>query len=527
MAANPPRSSLTFKSRSRESERGGAFSWLVSALLMGCSATSSHGPTGGSGATAATGGASSGTAGTPAFGGNVTMTNDLHRCAAGDTSLRCRKVDCPADSAPSTTSVSGIVYDPAGRVPLYNAVVYVADPATQLKPLGQGAQCESCSAHFPASATAVTLSKSDGSFRLTDMPTGAHVPLIVQLGKWRRVVEIPFVAPCTDTQLPKELTRLPRNSTEGDLPKIAVTTGGSDALECLLKKIGVDTAEFTPDSGPGRVNLFQGYRASKTIDVGGSSQPLRTAEDLWSSSDKMLDYDMILMGCEGEGSLWKDPEDVVPTDPPPLPRPPAMQLEVRKYADLGGRIFGSHWHHRWINSDDTTPEDPYPPVAAFSRSAQGLGDDEISVSVDATFPKGIAFRDWLMNVGASTQPGLLALKGAEHSVDSVDAQLARRWIYGTDARGVAGTNRVPEMVQYFSFTTPVGAAECGRMVFSDLHVSFGGGDDADTAFPKRCDASPDSELSDQEKALEFMIFDLSSCIQKEDDEVSSPITVVK
>jgi hypothetical protein len=130
-------------------------------------------------------------------------------------------------------------------------------------------------------------------------------------------------------------------------------------------------------------------------------------------------------------------------------------------------------------------------------------------------------------VGASANPGELVLKEAEHSVDSVDSDLARRWIYGTDPEGIADTTRVPEMVQYFSFTTPVGAPECGRMVFSDLHVSFGGGDDADTPFPDRCNASPDGELSPQEKALEFMIFDLSSCIQKEDDQVSSPITVVK
>lgn len=513
---------MTPRRSARERARRAAWGWLASGLLLGCSATSSEHPKG-AGATSAAGGTAT-TAGTPSFGGDVTMTSDFHRCPAGDTGLKCRKVDCPADSSPSTTSVSGVVYDPAGRVPLYNAVVYVAEPDT-LQPLHRGAQCESCSAHFPPSATAVTLTKSDGSFRLTDMPTGSKVPLIVQLGKWRRVVSIPRVAPCTDTQLPAELTRLPRNSSEGDLPRIAVTTGGSDALECLLKKIGVDVGEFTPDSGPGRVNLFQGYRASRTIDVDGTSQPLRTAEDLWSSADQMLDYDMILMGCEGEGSLWKDPEDVVPTDPPPLPRPPAMQLEVRKYADLGGRIFGSHWHHRWINSDDTTPDDPYPPVASFARSAQGL--DDLSVFVDSTFPKGLAFRDWLVNVKASTKPGELALTEVEHSVDSIDPALARRWIYGTDPEGVAGTNRVADMVQYFSFTTPVGAPECGRMVFSDLHVSIGGGKDAAKPFPERCDSSPDSELSPQEKALEFMIFDLSSCIQKEDDEVSSPITVVK
>jgi hypothetical protein len=324
---------------------------------------------------------------------------------------------------------------------------------------------------------------------------------------------------------------LPRNSTEGHLPKIAVTVGGSDALECLLKKIGVDVAEFTPDSGPGRVNLFAGYRAAKTINVDGSSQPLSTAEDLWASSDRMLAYDMILMGCEGEGSLWK-PEPT-PETPPPLPRPVSMQLEVRKYADLGGRIFGSHWHHRWINSDDTTPDNPYPPagppIASFAKSAMGLKEDLV-VSVDSSFPKGAAFSEWLLKVGASTKAGALTLTGVEHSVDSVNPDLARRWIYGTDKLGVAGTNRVPEMVQYFSFTTPVSApAECGRMVFSDVHVSFGGNGEGKLSdpFPNRCDASPDSELTAQEKALEFMIFDLSSCIQKEDDEVSSPVTIVK
>jgi hypothetical protein len=362
------------------------------------------------------------------------------------------------------------------------------------------------------------------------MPVGKDVPLVIQVGKWRRVVKIDEVAPCTDTPLPPDKTRLPRNSTEGHLPKIAVTVGGSDALECLLKKIGIDVAEFTPDRGAGRVNLFAGYRAAKTMVVNGSSQPLSNAEDLWASSDRMLAYDMILMGCEGEGSLWK-PVPTVKT-PPPLPRPVSMQLEVRKYADLGGRIFGSHWHHRWINSDDTTPDNPYPvagpPVASFAKSSGAVPD--LTVSVDTSFPKGVAFNEWLLNVGASTKAGQLWLQGVEHTVDSVDPTFVRRWIYGTDEAALEdGSSRLPDMVQYFSFTTPVGAPECGRMVFSDVHVSFGGKGEGKPSdpFPQRCDASPDSKLLAQEKALEFMIFDLSSCIQKEEDEVSSPITIVK
>ncbi len=483
------------------------------ALLLGaCSAKSiEHTTTGGAGSSGGTGGVVLG-----GLGGNV--SRPPAHCKAG--TLQCQQVECPADSVPSTTSVSGTVYDPAGRVPLYNAVVYVAEEA-DLPELNGRAQCESCSAHFPnKNVWSVTLSKPDGTFLLTDVPVGDEIPIVIQLGKWRRVLRVK-VAPCTNTPLSAADTHLPRNSSEGSLPKIAVTTGGSDALECLVKKIGVDLSEFTPDSGSGHVHLFSGFAAAKTMTDAGKSVPLRPAEELWADSQRMLDYDMMLMGCEGDDNLW-GPEADLPSGA--LPRPVAMQLEVRKYADLGGRIFGSHWHHRWINSDETTPDNPYPKVASFAESAHDVGD--VSVSVDDSFPKGAAFRDWLVNVKASTTPGQLAVVKAEHSVDSVEP-VARRWIFGTDPGGKVGSNRIPDMVQYFSFTTPVGKDECGRMVFSDVHVSFGGKPYNDTPFPERCDVSPDSELSPQEKALEFMIFDLSSCIQKEEDTPSAPITVVK
>lgn len=493
-------------------QRDDANRWLIALLgfcLTGaCSTNTLDAPSGAGGSGGVVLGGLGGSASAP-----------TRSCHAG--TWDCQKVDCPADSVPSTTSISGVVYDPAGRVPLYNAVVYVAQEES-LPQLGTSAACESCSANFPTeNVWSVTLSKADGSFRLTDVPAGKQVPVVIQLGKWRRLLHVD-VPPCTNTPLPAELTRLPRNASEGNLPKIAVTTGGSDALECLVQKIGVDLSEFTPDNGDGHVHLFSGFAAAKSMNVDGKSQALRPAEELWANSQRMLDYDMMLMGCEGDDNLW-GPEADLPSGA--LPRPVSMQLEVRKYADLGGRIFGSHWHHRWINSDDTTPDAPYPLVAHFAKSAKDIGD--VTVAVDDTFPKGAAFRDWLVNVKASATPGELAVVKAEHSVDSVDSALARRWIYGTDPGGKVGGSRVPDMVQYFSFTTPVGEPECGRMVFSDVHVSFGGGDDAATPFPERCDASPDSELSAQEKALEFMIFDLSSCIQKEDADVSAPITVVK
>ena len=92
--------------------------------------------------------------------------------------------------------------------------------------------------------------------------------------------------------------------------------------------------------------------------------------------------------------------------------------------------------------------------------------------------------------------------------------VAQQWIYGTD------TQNSKPMVQYFSFNTPVGAQECGRMVFSDVHVSAGAGTDGGKApFPSGCVSQ---DLSPQEQALEFMIFDLSSCVQPDTAPVEPP-----
>jgi hypothetical protein len=67
--------------------------------------------------------------------------------------------------------------------------------------------------------------------------------------------------------------------------------------------------------------------------------------------------------------------------------------------------------------------------------------------------------------------------------------------------------------RYLSFNEPVGqppATQCGRAVFSDVHLS--GSSDA-SQFPNECSLGTDAAHAINEKALEFLFFDLSSCVQ--------------
>lgn len=67
-------------------------------------------------------------------------------------------------------------------------------------------------------------------------------------------------------------------------------------------------------------------------------------------------------------------------------------------------------------------------------------------------------------------------------------------------------------IQLLTFNTPVDAPEaeqCGRVVFSQFHVAQGTNTANDNQFPSACDDAP---MTPQEKALEFMLFDLSACV---------------
>ena len=156
---------------------------------------------------------------TPRAASSAAMTGAFPRPARAAAS----GATCPPGC---TTSLSGTVYDPAGRNPLYNVVVFVPnDPYGTLPPITPGTHsCNTCDVSI-GNYVAATTTDSHGNFTLTGVPATSHVPLVVQTGKWRREVFLPHVAACTNTPVAAANSRLPKNHTEGDLPQMAPSHG--------------------------------------------------------------------------------------------------------------------------------------------------------------------------------------------------------------------------------------------------------------------------------------------------------------
>jgi hypothetical protein len=399
----------------------------------------------------------------------------------------CKKGNCvqPICSGGSVTRLTGKVYDPAGKVPLPNVDVFV--PNMALADYTDGPACDTCA--MALSGAPVVRAKTDtmGNFTLgdssADVPVGSGIPLVIQVGRWRRQVTID-VAACADTPVVADMTRLPRNQSEGHLPRIALTTGGADALECLLRKIGISDSEFTPDSGSGRVNFFAGVDGTNKFNAALGGGAFTSVAPWWDDVNNLRKYDMILHSCEGTET--------------PKNKSAAALMALQQYADAGGRVFASHWHNYWFEHGPA----PWPTVAHFNHQADLA--IPFTATIDTSFERGMQMATWLMNVGGSTTFGQLVIRGAQHTIDTVGT--GRQWIYSTS----------PQSVQYLDATTPFQGQACGRVVLSDIHVSQGGSsateDDSDPnlAYPDGCRTT---DLSPQEKALEFMIFDLSSCVE--------------
>jgi hypothetical protein len=401
--------------------------------------------------------------------------------------LQCSEVDCSSKGlAADATTVTGNVYDPAGQNPVYNAIVYI--PNDPVKPFTSGVVCDKCGVLTTGNPVVSTLSDATGHFELRNAPAAKNVPLVIQIGKWRRQTMLASVNACSENPITdRNLTRLPANQSEGDLPQIALATGGCDAFECLLRKIGVADSEFTASTGPGRVHVYQGLNGMGMYQSAPST-------GLWSDVAAMKKYDLVINSCE----CAEHAEE----------KTAAMLQNHLDYTTAGGRVFDTHYNYFWVNHGPA----PLPNTATFAPGTPG--PDATTATVDTSFPKGDAFATWLVTAGASTVKGQIPITQAKYDVTGVNPP-STRWVFGS--------NGSTPNVFHYTFNTPVGAADdaqCGKVLFSDFHAAAGS-NFQQVPFPMECNGNP---LTPQEAALEFMLFDLSSCVQVETQPPVPPVT---
>jgi len=394
------------------------------------------------------------------------------------TNLCQKQVPC---NGGGNTSLSGVINDPAGKVPLYNVLVYV--PTAPVAPFVTGASCERCG-NVSGEPLVSTITDAAGKFRLDNVPVGADIPLVIQVGKWRRQITIPTVVACTNTPLDATLSRLPRNKAEGDLPQMALASGSADPFECLLTKMGLDVAEFTPDSAAGRVHYFR----ENGVDM---SPATPAASTLYSDPAKLKKYDIVFLPCEGVAN------DKAAT----------ADQNLVDYTAIGGRVFTTHYSYAWLHLGAGT----FPTTGVWQPEQADKYSSTVPqmATINQAFPKGAAFAQWLVNVQASTQLGQLGLLEARHDLNSASDPPSTTWMTVNDM-----PTTDPKATMHITFNTPTDVPEpqqCGRVVFSDFHVSASAKTDVKT-FPQSCKVG---DLTPQEKALEFMLFDLSSCIQSD------------
>lgn len=429
--------------------------------------------------------------------------------------------DAALDSGVSCTTVSGIVYDPGQNVPLANVIVY--QPTTlPLPAISAGVKCETCATQVPANLGSV-VTDVDGKFKLPVVGT-TNVPVVIQTGRWRRLITVPSAPTCTDTPLAAANTRLPKTAAEGDIPQFAVVSGDKETLECDLAKFMGGTTEFGNSASTKRIHV---YTDTGSTITGGTS-----VSALLASQAQMNKYDVIMVGCGGSGAQFATMNAT-------------KQNQFKTWLDSGGKLF---MDHQAVNALVAPPSFGTGAISAYTSTATwpgsqwggptGLRNAKTGPPALADAPHA-AFRQWLTNRGGYTGGVVATPQACVDGPINPSATNSFEWLRGanTNAGNPAGNwtgNPNGNYSLSYSFDTedggvrPVYAADggfnspgCGRVVVNAIHVEASRGT-ASGSFPGNC--SLGAAVTPNEMALEYLMFALTGCSATVAPLPSPPVT---
>ena len=307
--------------------------------------------------------------------------------------------------------------------------------------------------------------------------------------------------------------RLPQthDGVDNNIPQFAVVSANSDSLECFLAKVGIATSEFSHPSQTGRVHVYQGCGSNSGDPCGpqlaaanGGPVPEKgAAGSLLDSQAELNKHSILVLPCEGG----------IKSDSPSYYGSDTQVNRVKMFADAGGRIFATHlsdkylWHEADVGG---AAQDIYPNTVNW-KSDNLTNTGQIGFvqdgNINTAAPRAQGFADWMASPGVNglTSGRVRFTEPRRRSLSTKPG--ANTWLTNDNPFGFAFYN----YAHHVTFDTPVGGSPSGRVVYLSSHVGAtsdrrpGGGD-----IPGACDLV--TPLSGSEKALEYMLFDLSSCV---------------
>lgn len=398
--------------------------------------------------------------------------------------------------AQCNTQLTGKVYDPSGTgndLPL--AGVDVFQSSGPLVPFADGVACDTCEG-LRSPSYVRTVTDALGNFTLDGVVPGPNARITVQSGRWRRQITLPTpVAACTTTAPTAGTFRMPRNRTEGDIPKMAIANGDQESLECFVRKMGVDASEITSQAGGGRIQVYR----DNGMNVSGAT----AATNLWASQGSLDQYTAVLLACPGSSGQIHGIN--------------ATQGGFfAQNAAKGGHVLINHHAADRLFTGGSAP-------ASFSSTisfTHAIGNQPFELLVKTGTPPQQQFFDWMQaNDGMMLNgPPLADVPQGAHEMTGASAATTT-WLGGKLGNTWNASYSNQDFVGSYSFemgltgTTPTVNADCGvpgghgRVFNNSMHVSPARGTSG--TFPANCNLS--FSLTEMERALEFHIFQLTAC----------------
>lgn len=394
-----------------------------------------------------------------------------------------RFCDVPKCPPGTTTEVVGKLYAGNGKDPVPGASVFV--PVDNLPEFPPGLGCDLCNDTPPSVTQAIT--DFDGSFRLRGTPAGKAFPVVARLGRFQRVVSVEATA-CVENTIPTDagskgirFSKKNRELSPQDyIPRIAVVSGDYDQIECVLKRIGID-----------ELDMYNGRAV-------GTKNPPAIAEmgTLLADETKLLSYNIVIVNCSDNQyqSLLAAPQ---------------VKKNLEKFVRSGGRLYVTDWAYDVI---EQVPE--FAPYLCFEPQsipgpAMCLAAPEKAMAADSRNYYGGQYRvlDKDMEKWLQQMPGVIN-RNSQVAVDysfvvvskaSDDPKTKTKvWVDGP----ASGFGNRPQTVT-FDYNA------CGRVHFSTYNTEPDGVVSESARWPSACKA----DFSPQERLLEYLFFNIASCVQ--------------